>query len=113
MDRQFNNRQEDLVRELEKAGCFPGSLKLIVLTHGDIDHVFNATYIRKMYDTKIALHYSDLSFVENPSVHTILESSKFRSVILKIIFKLMKNRMKSYSLKALANFHKFSPDILR
>ncbi|RLI67201.1 hypothetical protein DRO91_10540, partial [Candidatus Heimdallarchaeota archaeon] len=31
-----------LERELEKAGCKPGDLKLVVLTHGDFDHTGNA-----------------------------------------------------------------------
>jgi len=73
MDRKYNNRQEVLVRELEKSGCLPGSLKLVVLTHGDMDHVFNAAYIRDRYNAEIALHYGDLLYVENPNIHTILE----------------------------------------
>jgi len=112
MDRKFNSRQDDLARELKKAGCLPGNLKLVVLTHGDIDHVFNAVYIRDKYNTKIALHHEDLPFVENPTVESISKSSKFGSTILRFIFKLMKNYMLNHSSKALANFNKFSPDIL-
>jgi len=33
-----------LNRELEKNGCVPGKLKLIIMTHGDIDHSGNALY---------------------------------------------------------------------
>ena len=112
MDKKFNNRQEDLVRALEKAGCLPGNLKLIVLTHGDIDHVFNAAYIRDRYNTKIALHYGDVSLVENPINSSFLASFKFRSIILNFIAKLMRRYIQNRALKALAGFRKFSPDIL-
>jgi len=91
MDRKFNNRQDDLIRELEKAGCIPGALKLVVLTHGDIDHVFNAVYIRDTYNTKVALHCDDLLYVENPSLDTMLESSKFRLVIMEFIYSCNRN----------------------
>ena len=29
-------------KELEKAGCYPGNLRLILLTHGDFDHCARA-----------------------------------------------------------------------
>jgi len=32
------NQREELTQALEGARCGPGSLKLIVLTHGDLDH---------------------------------------------------------------------------
>ena len=112
MDRKFNGRQDDLVKELEKAGCFLGNLKLVVLTHGDIDHVFNTAYIREKYNVKIALHHGDLPFVENPTVESFLKSSQFRSAIYKIMSKLMRRYMHNLSTNAIAYFNKFSPDIL-
>ncbi len=50
--------------EIERAGCKPGNLKLIVLTHGDVDHVSNAAYLRDKFGTKIAMHPGDLKMVE-------------------------------------------------
>ena len=50
--------------ELERAGCRPGALRLIVLTHGDYDHAGNAAYLRDRYDTKIAMHPDDPGRVE-------------------------------------------------
>ena len=41
------------------AGCKLGSLKLIVLTHGDFDHTGNAAYLRHKYAIKIAMHFDD------------------------------------------------------
>jgi hydroxyacylglutathione hydrolase len=46
------------------AGCMPGSLKLIVLTHGDFDHTGNAAYLRHKYAIKIAMHFDDSGMLE-------------------------------------------------
>lgn len=53
-----------LERDLLDAGCVPGMLKLIILTHGDFDHSGNAAYIRNKFDSKIAMHKGDLAMVE-------------------------------------------------
>ena len=58
-----NNRKE-LAKELESAGCKPGLLNLIVLTHGDFDHTGNAAYLRNSFGGKIAMHAGDLGMVE-------------------------------------------------
>src|SRR5665647_2425460 len=50
-------------RELEKAGCRAGDLKLIVLTHGDSDHADNAAFLRKKYGAPIAMHPNDAGMV--------------------------------------------------
>jgi glyoxylase-like metal-dependent hydrolase (beta-lactamase superfamily II) len=54
-----------LEKELEIAGCKPGDLRLIALTHGDFDHTGNAAYLRNKFDTKIAMHVDDLGMVEH------------------------------------------------
>ncbi len=58
------NRRADLERELEGAGCQPGKLKLIVLTHGDSDHADNAAYLRERFGARIAMHHGDVGMVE-------------------------------------------------
>ncbi len=50
--------------QLADAGCQPGNLKLIVLTHGDFDHCGNAAYLRKQYGAKVAMHVDDTGMVE-------------------------------------------------
>ena len=57
--------------ELECAGCKPGNLKLVILTHGDGDHSGNAAYIREKFKTKIAMHRADAEKVENPGCRQI------------------------------------------
>jgi hydroxyacylglutathione hydrolase len=58
------NQGAALERELERAGCRLGNLKLIILTHGDFDHCGNAVSLRQKYDTKIAMHAGDSDMVE-------------------------------------------------
>lgn len=64
IDTGGSNKREELDRELERAGCKPGSLKLIALTHGDFDHSGNAAYFRQKYGAQIAMHREDLGMVE-------------------------------------------------
>jgi len=63
-DTGCSNKRTDLEKELESAGCKPGNLKLIVLTHGDFDHTGNAAYLRKKFGTKIAMHNDDSGMAE-------------------------------------------------
>jgi hydroxyacylglutathione hydrolase len=65
IDTGCSNKRSNLEKELESAGCKPGYLKLIVLTHGDFDHTGNAAYLRKKFGTKIAMHYDDSGMVEH------------------------------------------------
>lgn len=111
MDKQFTNKRESLEKELEKAGCKPGNLKLVILTHGDNDHAANASFIRDKYKTKIAIHSGDLELVENPGIEKVMESFRYKSLIYKIVFRLMKKLIKKVSLKILNDFEKFKPDI--
>ena len=64
IDTGGSNKRATLENELESAGCKPGDLKLIVLTHGDFDHTGNATYLREKYGTKIAMHSDDSGMIE-------------------------------------------------
>jgi hydroxyacylglutathione hydrolase len=57
--------RKELVRELENAGCRPGLLQLIVLTHGDFDHTGNAAHLRQVFGGKIAMHAGDAGMVEH------------------------------------------------
>ena len=64
IDTGSSNKRTDLEKELISAGCKRGSLKLIVITHGDFDHAGNAAYLRTKFGTKIAVHYDDSGMVE-------------------------------------------------
>jgi glyoxylase-like metal-dependent hydrolase (beta-lactamase superfamily II) len=49
---------------LERVGCEPGDLELLILTHGDTDHAGNAAYLRERYGGRIAMHRRDAEMVE-------------------------------------------------
>lgn len=58
------NARRGLDTALEEAGCKPGDLKLIMITHGDFDHTGNAAYLRSKYDAPIAMHPGDTGMTE-------------------------------------------------
>lgn len=76
------NKQAELEKEIESLGCKPGNLKLIVLTHGDFDHIGNAAYLRKKFGVKIAMHYDDSGMAEKGNMFW---NRKKSNIIVKMI----------------------------
>lgn len=111
-DKQFNNRCLQLESELNKAGCRPDNLILLILTHGDLDHVFNAFYLKAKYKVSIAISPDDVDSVSNPTLQKILENCQYRSGINKFISQIAKIFIKKASREALDKFQNFFPDIL-
>ncbi len=70
VDSGFISMRSQLVKELEAAGVKPGNLALIILTHGDIDHVGSAAFLREKYGAKIAMHREDAGIVEQDKTRT-------------------------------------------
>lgn len=99
IDTGLSNSRKALDRELENAGCIPGHLKLIVITHGDIDHVGNAAYLRNRFASKIAIHPLEASVVENGNM---FGNRKNRTLITSILYPLFK----------LGKPNRFKPDVL-
>lgn len=64
IDTGMNAKRAALVEELERLGCRPGSLRLIIITHADMDHVGNAAFLRQRYGATIALHREEARAVE-------------------------------------------------
>ncbi len=64
IDTGGSNARDELQRELESAGCIPGSLRLILLTHGDFDHIGNAAYLHATFRARIAMHRDDAGMAE-------------------------------------------------
>jgi hydroxyacylglutathione hydrolase len=68
VDTGCSNKRTYLEQELKSSGCKPGNLNLIVLTHGDFDHIGNAAYLRKEFNTRIAMHYNDSGMPERGNI---------------------------------------------
>lgn len=64
IDTGGTNQRAALEQALREAGCQPGLLKLIILTHGDFDHTGNAAYLRQKFNAPVALHPADLGMLE-------------------------------------------------
>jgi glyoxylase-like metal-dependent hydrolase (beta-lactamase superfamily II) len=50
-------------KALAGAGCEPGSLRLIILTHGHVDHTDNCAYLRDRLGAPVAMHRGDAAMV--------------------------------------------------
>ncbi len=59
IDTGFAPRRAALELALETAGCTPGTLRLIVLTHAHADHAGNAVSLRDRFGAPLALHPGD------------------------------------------------------
>ncbi|MCX5787740.1 MAG: MBL fold metallo-hydrolase [Elusimicrobia bacterium] len=97
---------EKLDKALAAAGCVPGKLKLVVITHGDWDHTGNGAKLREKYGAPIAMHPDDafmaerLVFLER-TVRSF--SRRIQFAILRLMMRLRKNAVE---------FRGFKPEVL-
>jgi len=69
IDTGLPSHRKTLRSALEGAGCRPGNLGLVVLTHvvlthADIDHAGNAAWLRETYGAEVAVHALDAPQLE-------------------------------------------------
>lgn len=64
LDTGTSAKRSTVEAALASAGCQPGNLKLIAMTHGDFDHCGNAAYLREKFGAKIVMHEDDLGIAE-------------------------------------------------
>lgn len=102
--------RDKLDKELEAAGCLPGKLKLVILTHGDVDHSGNCLYIREKFHAPVVMHIQDTELVEKPSWNNMVTDTNYRKTIFKVISKLMIAAKKTKIRKTIDDFEKFKPD---
>jgi len=60
IDSGFARKRREVVAAIEAAGCGPGGLRLIVITHADSDHVGNAAFLRERLGAPVAMHEGEL-----------------------------------------------------
>jgi hydroxyacylglutathione hydrolase len=80
-----------LEKQLVRAGCKPGNLALIVLTHGDVDHSGNGAYLREKYGAKIAIHPGESNVVERGDMTLSRNGTPFLARTALGFFKLSKS----------------------
>lgn len=64
IDSGVSSQRAGLLAALQAAGCSPGKLRLVFLTHGDFDHTGSAAYLQQEYGAKVALHPAERAAVE-------------------------------------------------
>lgn len=94
-----------LEKELHNAGCNPGNLKLVILTHGDTDHSGNAAYLQDKFSAKIALHHCDWGIVENEDMTWNRKDKPDKITIMNRVMSLA-----SFFIKP-GKFKRFKPDL--
>jgi len=57
-------KRDDFIRALEKISMKPEEVKLIVITHGHIDHIGSAKDFKELTGAKIAMHQLDKDSLE-------------------------------------------------
>jgi len=100
IDTGIANRRAQLEKALQGAGCLPGDLPLIIMTHGHLDHVGNTAYLRDKYGAKVAMHKDDYGMVESGDM--FVDTGK--GVVVRLVGFLMK-------ILGLSSYEKFSPDM--
>jgi hydroxyacylglutathione hydrolase len=58
------NQIDNFLKQLSVIGMKPEEIKLIVLTHGDFDHIGSAKAIKEATGAKAAIHENDRRFLE-------------------------------------------------
>ena len=88
IDSGLSNKRSSLEKELNSAGCQPGNLKLIVLTHADTDHSGNCAYLREKYAAKIAMHSAETVVVESGDMLLSRKNRPFLASLILSFFRL-------------------------
>ena len=102
IDTGLSMHSDMLENELKAAGCLPGDLKLIIITHGDFDHTGNCVMLREKYGCKIAMHADDIPMVRD-GVLLKRKLKGFTNRLLSVMRRLFRKKL---------TFTRFSPDIL-
>lgn len=112
MDKPYRNRRDELVYALERNGVTDSNLELIILTHGDNDHVCNAKYIREKFHSRIAMHSNDVFMVKKADFNCYKLNSNYQSHLFRLVFRIMDSKIQLLMKKVYKEFETFIPDIL-
>lgn len=55
------------------------NVKLVILTHAHVDHIWNASYIKKMYNCQIGIGKQDIVNIDNRQINSIPSKKRYTS----------------------------------
>jgi glyoxylase-like metal-dependent hydrolase (beta-lactamase superfamily II) len=102
IDTEMPGSSGRLISLLEREGVTRDNFKLVLLTHGHVDHAGNAEALRRRFGVKIAVGREDARLLETADL-TFPGAHNFFTKILRLIVMAMESR---YS------FEPFTPDVL-
>jgi hydroxyacylglutathione hydrolase len=108
IDTGYSTSRTALEKDLESAGCKPGNLKLVILTHGDVDHTGNCAYLQEKYKAMIAMHKDDSGMAERGDMSYNRKPNPVLAIFLKkmpLIFRMISFFSPS------SKYEGFKPDI--
>ena len=98
-----------LEQQLSMYGIAPADIKLLIVTHADIDHIGNCAYLQKQHGVKIAVHQGDADMCRTGKTDMDRQrkaswlSKLMRPLVVALLYKPM---MKKFPLEP------FEPDII-
>ena len=105
-----DNKREILEKQQIENGCIAGKLRLVILTHGDVDHIANGKYLQDTYRVKIAIHEADNPLVGNLTVEKVLSNFKFKAPFLSLMALLMRSLITKTTKRIVGLYQEFQPD---
>lgn len=105
IDTGISNKWTELEKRLILEGCLPNNLKLVILTHGDTDHIGNAKKLQDKYKSKVAISKADFDLIEKG----IIQKRKVKRLLFKIIYSILLFLMKFHKNKENKNL--FTPNL--
>ena len=102
IDTGYAKHRDIMDAALAEAGC--DDIRLILLTHGDFDHVGNCAYLREKFGCRVAMHNDDVGMVEKGDMFWNREMGRAKRVIGRLFTLVMRIGLDEDDM--------FSPDIL-
>ena len=110
LDKVLDNRRDRLKKGLAEHGVTRDNLAWVILTHGDIDHVCNAKYIKEEFGARIAMQEQDLALVKDPPADCYRWNAHYRSIVMNLVFRLMDRKLAKLMGHIYEKFESFEPD---